>query len=311
MDAVASLLDGPRARGAFLLRSVMTPPWSLRIEDEAPLTLVAMVRGQACVVQATGEVTWLREGDVAVVRGPEHYVVADDPDTAPQVVILPGQRCTTPEGEDLGGLMDLGVRTWGNAADGDTIMLTGTYQLDGEVSQRLLRALPHLLALPGDTLESPLIALLGDEIVRDQPGQEAVLDRLLDLLLIAVLRAWFARPDGGAPAWYAADADPVVGPALRLMHNSPERLWTVASLARAAGSSRAALARRFTALVGEPPMTFLTGWRIALAADLLREPGATVASVAPRVGYGSPFALSTAFTRVRGMSPRRYRETVA
>jgi AraC-like DNA-binding protein len=78
-------------------------------------------------------------------------------------------------------------------------------------------------------------------------------------------------------------------------------------LARETGVSRAALARRFNDLVGEPPMTFLTGWRIALAADLLLEPGATIASVADQVGYGSPFALSTAFKRLRGISPQQHR----
>jgi AraC-like DNA-binding protein len=186
-------------------------------------------------------------------------------------------------------------------------MLTGTYQMDGEVSGRLLRALPALLVVAGDAWDSPLIPLLAAEIVKDEPGQEAVLDRLLDLLLIAVLRAWFARPEAEAPGWYRAHADPVVGPALRMLHHDPARPWTVAALADATGVSRAALARRFNALVGEPPMTFLTGWRIALAADLLREPGATVGSVAHRVGYGSPFALSTAFKRVRGMSPQQHR----
>jgi AraC-like DNA-binding protein len=204
-------------------------------------------------------------------------------------------------------MQELGVRTWGNSPDGETVMLTGTYQLDGEVSRRLLRALPPLLVLAEDAWDCPLIPLLADEIVKDEPGQEAVLDRLLDLLLIAVLRAWFARPEADAPAWYRAHADPVVGPALRLLHHSPQHPWTIAALAREIGVSRAALARRFNELVGEPPMTFLTGWRIALAADLLREPGATVGSVAPQVGYGSPFALSTAFKRVRGVSPQQYR----
>jgi AraC-like DNA-binding protein len=206
-------------------------------------------------------------------------------------------------------MMDLGVRTWGNAADGATVMLTGTYQLDGEVSRRLLRALPTLLVLPDDAWESPLVGLMADEIVKDDPGQEAVLDRLLDLLLIAVLRAWFARPEADAPAWYRAYGDPVVGRALRMLHHNPSHPWTVAALADATGVSRAALARRFNELVGEPPMSFLTGWRIALAADLLREPGATIGSVADQVGYGSPFALSTAFKRVRGVSPREYRAT--
>lgn len=307
MDAVAGLLDGPRARGAFLLRSTMDPPWSLRIRDEAPLTLVAIVRGEAWVVTDDEPAVPLRAGDTAIVRGPGHYTVADDPATAPQAVIHPGQRCTTPDGEELDAMTVLGVRTWGNSADGATVMVTGTYQLDGEVSQRLLRALPPLLTLRGDAWDSPLIPLLADEVVKDEPGQEAVLDRLLDLLLIAVLRAWFARPDANAPAWYRAWGDPVVGQALRLLHNSPAQPWTVATLADEIGVSRSGLARRFNELVGEPPMAFLTGWRIALAADLLREPGTTIGAVAEQVGYGSSFALSTAFKRVRGISPQQHR----
>jgi AraC-like DNA-binding protein len=307
MDALAGLLDGPRARGAFLMRSILNPPWSLRVQDRAPLTLVCIVRGEAWVVPDRGEPVRLDPGDVAVVRGPDPYTVADDPATPPNAVIHPGQRSTTPEGEELCEAMDLGVRTWGDSPDGSTMILTGTYQMRGEISQRLLRALPVLLVVPGDAWDCPLIPLLGDEIIKDEPGQEAVLDRLLDLLLIAVLRAWFSRPEAGAPAWYRAHSDPVVGRALQLLHHNPAHPWTVATLAAKTGVSRAALARRFTELVGEPPMTFLTGWRLALAADLLREPDATVGAVARQVGYGSPFALSTAFKRVRGVSPREHR----
>ena len=134
-----------------------------------------------------------------------------------------------------------------------------------------------------------------------------MLDRLLDLLLIAVLRAWFDRPEADPPGWFAAQADPVVGPALRLLQHHPEQPWTVAGLAVAAGTSRATFARRFHDLVGTPPMAFLTEWRLALAADLLLEPGNTVAAVARQVGYSTPFALSTAFTRARGISPREHR----
>jgi AraC-like DNA-binding protein len=308
VDAVAGLLDGPRAREAFVLRSSMDPPWSLRIADEAPLTVVAVARGHACVLpEGDMPPCRLEVGDVAIFRGPDPYTVADDPATPVQAIIHPGQRCTTVSGEELVERWRLGVRTWGNSPDGATVMLTGTYQLHGDVSQRLLRALPAVLVLRREELNSPLVALMADEIGKDEQGQEAVLDRLLDLLLITVLRAWFARPDGQAPDWYRAHADPVVGHALRLIHHNPAHPWTLAELAREVGASRAALARRFHELVGEPPITFLAGWRIALAADLLREPGTTLASVAEQVGYGSAFALSSAFKRIRGVSPRQYR----
>jgi AraC-like DNA-binding protein len=309
MDAIAGLLDGPRAREAFLLRSSLDPPWSLRIEDRAPLTVLAMTRGTAYLVADDGEPVALRAGDVAILRGPDPYVVADDPSTPPQVAIEPGQVCRSLDaaGAELVESFSTGVRTWGNASEGATVMLTGTYQLDGEVSGRLLRALPALLVLRDGEWDCPVVPLLAAEIVKDDPGQEAVLDRLLDLLLIAVLRAHFARPESGGPDWFRAHADPVVGHALRLMHHNPAHPWTLASLASETHVSRAAFARRFHDLVGEPPMAFLTEWRIALAADLLREPGATIGSVADQVGYGSPFALSTAFKRLRGVSPQQHR----
>jgi AraC-like DNA-binding protein len=307
MDAVAGLLDGPRARGAFLLRSQLDPPWSMRIADEAPLCLIAITRGQAWLVPKQGEPVRLGPGDIAIARGPDTYTLADDPQTGPQVIIEPGNRCVTPDGHEVELMSWMGVRTWGNSPVGSTVMLSGTYEVEGVVSRRLLNALPPLLVLPSDAWESPLVGLLADEIVKDDPGQEAVLDRLLDLLLIAVLRAWFARPDAEAPRWYRAYSDPVVGKALRLIHDDPARPWTVAELAAEAGVSRAAMARRFTDLVGEPPMAFLTDWRLSLAADLLLEPGATIGSVAYEVGYSTPFALSTAFKRVRGMSPREYK----
>jgi len=307
MDELAGLLDGPRARGAFLLRALLEPPWSLRVEDRAPLTLVAVLRGDAWAVPGSGPPQRLGTHDVAIVRGPEPYLFADDPATPPQVVIHPGQRCTTPDGRALGEEMRLGVRTWGNSCTGPTTMLVGTYQMTGEVSRRLLAALPALAVLSQETSELPVLGMLDDEIVKDRPGQEVVLDRLLDLLLVGVLRAWFSRPDGDAPAWYRAHADPVVGRALRLLHTYPERPWTVAKLADAVGVSRAALARRFTERLGEPPMAYLTVWRLTLAADLLRDTDETIGTIAGKVGYGSPFALSTAFKRERGVSPDQHR----
>ncbi|MGW3962898.1 AraC family transcriptional regulator [Amycolatopsis sp. NPDC005003] len=306
MDPLAALLDGPRAHGAFLLRSLLTPPWSLRIEDRAPLTVVSVVRGEAWIVPDGGEGVLLGESDVAIVRGPEPYLVADHPATPPQALILPGQECRTPDGGRLTAYADLGVRTWGTG--GPVVLLTGTYGMEGEISRKLIAALPTVLVLRAADWPNPVAGLLAVEIGRDVPGQEAVLDRLLDLLLIAALRAWFDRPGTSAPAWYRAHEDPVAGQALRLLQHQPAEPWTVAKLAAEAGVSRAALARRFTAAVGEPPMAYLTGWRLALAADLLhRHPDTTIASIARQVGYGSAFALSAAFKREFGVSPQQYR----
>ncbi len=329
MDEVSALLEGPRAASAFLLRSLLDPPWSIRIRDESPLTVVAMVRGAAWVIPEAGPesrgaaagspgavasrtagIARIAEGEVAILRGPDPYVVADDPATEPQVVILPGDRCVTPDGTEVKAMSDLGVRTWGNSPDGAVQMLTGTYHMVGEVSRRLLEALPAVLVIPRELHRCALIPFLEAEIGQERPGQQAVLDRLLDLVLIDVLRAWFARPDAPGPAWYRAYDDPVVGQALQLLHARPDHPWTVASLAAEVGASRAALARRFTALIGEPPMAYLSGWRLALAADLFREPTSTVAAVARKVGYSTPFALSTAFKRAYGASPKEYRRAV-
>lgn len=311
MDPLAGLLEGPRARGAFLIRACFDPPWCVRVEDRAPLTVMLMVRGEAWISPETGERLRLREGDLAIARGPAPYTCGDDPATGPRAVILPGGACRHPDGRPLDGSMDLGVRTWGHRPDGAAVLLIGTYLWPGEVGAPLLDALPPLLALASDTWQCPLTPVLMDEVVRDGPGQEAVLDRLLDLLVIAALRAWFARPEAEPPAWYRALADPVVGPVLRLLHDDPARPWTVAGLAAEAGISRAALARRFAALVGEPPMTYLTGRRLALAADRLRDTDDTLDAIARRVGYGSAFALSGAFKRVYGISPQQHRDRAA
>jgi len=305
---VAGLLDGPRARRAFLLRCTMDPPWALRIQDEAPLSLVAMLRGSAWYVPDEGDPATLGAGDVALVRGPGHYLFCDDPKTPPQAIIHPNQRCTTPDGAEVAPMRSFGVRRWGNAPDGSTEILTGTYNAEGEVSRRLLDALPSCLLLRAGEWETPLLGLLADEMLREDVGQDAVLDRLLDLLLVAAVRAHFTRSAPDAPGWFRATTDPAVRRAMRLMQDNPAEAWTLASLARATNVSRATLARRFSELVGQPPMQFLTEWRLALAADLILDPAQTIASVASQVGYGSPYALSAAFKRVRGVGPRQHRD---
>ncbi|MEJ2859006.1 MULTISPECIES: AraC family transcriptional regulator [unclassified Saccharothrix] len=297
MDALTDLLRGVRAQGAQLCRSFASPPWSLRFAVDAPLTLVMIAGAGGWLVADGHDPVWLREGDVGLVRGPIAFTLADDPATPPQL--------DTADADCDQWL--LGTRTYGLTDEGESVVITGCYEVVGSVSDRLLNALPQVAVVPNDDEPCPVLDLLKTEVGRDRPGQDILLDRALDLMLVAALREWFQRPEADPPAWYVALGDPVVGPALRAIHDDPARAWTVSELAAKANVSRAALAKRFTAAVGVPPLTYLTQWRMAVAADLLARPDATVGSVARAVGYTDGFAFSTAFKRVRGVRPSDHR----
>jgi AraC-like DNA-binding protein len=307
VDRITALLDGPRARGAFLLRSLLVAPWAMRIRDEAPLTVIAVIRGEAWVLNDDSS-THLTAGSIAIVRGPGHYTVADTPTTSPDIVIHPGQRCENASGRPLDLSMRLGVRTWGHSLEAPTALLTGTYESHTALGSDLLESLPTVISIHHESHHA-IAALLAEEMVRESPGQQAVLDRLLDVLVVDTLRSWYQRQAEPSP-WWDAHHDPIAGAALALMHDSPEQAWTISSLARTIGTSRANLARRFNDLVGEPPITYLTRWRLSLAADVLCQPDATVSNTARSVGYGSPFAFSTAFKRRYGISPHQHRTRV-
>lgn len=307
MDVLADLLDGARARGGDFNQMSLNPPWSLRIADGAALALATMLTGEAWV-RADGEVPIeMHPGDVAVICGSAPYTLAGDPVTPPQLLIHDGGRCEPLVEEAAEQTGSLGVRSHGAAPEGSAVVVSGTYQLSTDVGRRLLAALPRVLVVPAAQVSAPLMQLMVAEISRDEPGQQVILDRWLDLALITTLRAWFARPDSHPPGWYSAQSDPAVGAALRLLHADPAHSWTIDGLAGRVGMSRAGLARRFAALVGEPPMAYLTEWRIVLAADRLRRSNDTIESIASRVGYANAFALSVAFKRLRGVSPADYR----
>lgn len=315
MDAVGAVLNGHRARGAFLLRCLMSPPWSVRIADRARVGLIAVVHGHVWIVRADRRIR-LEPGDLIVLTGAEPYVLADDPGTAPSVGIEPGQICRTLDETAVPIDFGFGLRTWGNSADGSTAFLTGTYELPSQVTGRILDAIPDEVVLRAGEWDAPAISWLTAEFARDAPGQDVVLDRLMDLVLVAALREWFdraARNDDSeaAPGWWLAQQDPVIGNVLRLMHDCPERPWTLGTLASAVAVSRATLARRFTRLVGEPPMSYLAEWRLSLAADLLIETTDTIEVVSRRVGYANAFGFSTAFKRRFGQSPREFRQSAA
>ncbi|MEE1830186.1 AraC family transcriptional regulator [Streptomyces sp. SP17KL33] len=305
MDAVSELLAEVRARGAVFRQTIMRPPWALRMASGAPLTLATMLRGRAWIVPDQHEPVPISVGDIAVIRGDAPYTVADAPATTPSLTVTSADYCAGAEGvEHASGRPS---RTCGTPVEGAAVLVSGAFERRGELSERLLRALPAVLVVPSEGIPHPSVEMVAEEVTRERPGQQLVLDRLLDLMLVSALRGWFDNPDADAPAWCRALDDPVVGTALRLLHDAPARPWTVADLAAQVGVSRAALARRFTALVGEPPMAYLADWRITLAADLLRETDHTVGTIARKVGYANAFALSVAFKRLRGTRPSDHR----
>jgi AraC-like DNA-binding protein len=180
-----------------------------------------------------------------------------------------------------------------------------------------LRDLPELIHLPSRLGHRPelraAVDLLGAELERPRLGTDAIVPALLDMLLLYLLRNWFddqpAR--GAATGWAAALNDPPIAAALEAIHRDPARPWTVATLATRAGLSRAPFARRFTALVGQPPLSYLTWWRMTTAARLLRDSDEPLSALAASVGYTSEFAFANAFKRQYGTAPGRYRRAEA
>ncbi|MFG3255039.1 AraC family transcriptional regulator [Streptomyces sp. NPDC048172] len=312
MDAFGDLLRGVRAQGSLFGSSTLTPPWALRFVDGAPLTLCTVLSGAGWIVPEGRPPEQLRAGETVIVRGPAPFTFVDEIGTSAEPVAC-GEHCATPEQggtRHRRGWNDRGGAEAGDGAeaDGATTLIVGAYPVRGEISRRLLDALPVVLRACTDDGPDPIWDHLVAEVAADTPGQQVVLDRLLDWMLVCVLREFFDRPGGEPPAWYTAQRDPVVGDALRLLHTEPAAPWTVSTLADRAGVSRSTLAKRFAELVGEPPLTYLARWRMTLAADLLAEQeAATVAEVARTVGYTDAFAFSAAFKRIRGVSPSGFR----
>lgn len=270
--------------------SHLRDPWGLRFETPAVFHVHVLVRGTArCAGQP------LRPGDVALVRGA--HDLTDPAGTTPGAVVDgPGRSREPHEPPDRAGdrWRLPGARSYGDALDAPTLPVHAAYLAQDAVGRRALAGFPAVL-----TGQAPaeLLALLTEESLRDGPAQRAVLDRLVDLLVLTVLRA---RRDVGS---ISAATDPVVGPVLDLLHTRPAQRWTVAALAERAGVSRATLARRFADVVGSLPQRYLSDLRLDLAADLLRRSDRTLASIAAEVGFSDAFALSAAYRRRRGRPP--------
>ena len=302
MDVLTDLLQRSRARGAAFAHSEARGEWGVTMPAGPGLAVHVVVEGD--VHLAAGEVALrLAPGDIVLVRGALEHRLAHAPGAAsvPLEVLLAragraARRAGCAVGEETGGAP---------AAE----FFCGAYLFEGDLCGALLDALPdavHLRPAAGSTLRATM-DLLAREMLADQPGQQTLLDRLLDAALIQVLREHFTAQDAAAPAWFRASRDPRIGAALRALHAKPEYPWTVAELAAEALLSRAAFARRFTALLGVAPLAYLTDWRMALARERLRDTDDALAAIAGSVGYASEFSFAAAFKRHHGTAPGRWR----
>ncbi|GAB3965581.1 AraC family transcriptional regulator [Actinoallomurus acanthiterrae] len=283
-------------------------PWGQRfrtVPGAAGFQIV--LRGLCWLIPEDGDPVPLSAGDVVFLPHGGSHGLADVPST-------PLAEHTCDPQDDSRFERRYAAPPAGRRGDSPTtVTLCGAYQLDAARVHPLLSDLPPLLHLPARLGRHPrlraAVDLLGAELEEPRPGTDALVPALLDTLLVYILRAWFTEQPvrGGTTGWAAALADPAISTALEAIHREPAYPWTVAELGARAGLSRAAFSRRFTALVGRPPLAYLTWWRLTTAMRLLRSSDAPLHAVARQVGYTSEFAFANAFKREFDVAPGRYR----
>jgi AraC-like DNA-binding protein len=301
MDPLADVMDVSRVRGALLANVRAGAPWGLGLPQSPGASFHALTSGTAWLRVEGAEPLQLMPGDLLLLpTGIPHRL-----SSAPDGPCRPFDRSVkeelmTPDGDLL--LEGDGAVT--------TIVCAG-YDYDHEVAQSLLSLLPPVLHVPADPVQGAkigaVVALLASELGTRDAGARAAVARLIDLLLIQAVRAWSANAPVEPPSWLRALNDPVIARALAALHGRPAEPWTIESLAAEVHVSRATLARRFAELVGEPPLTYLTRWRMDLAARRLKDTTEPVEAIARAVGYTSEYSFNRAFSRHRGQPPGRYR----
>ncbi|MEV0898296.1 AraC family transcriptional regulator [Actinoplanes sp. NPDC049802] len=297
MDVLSDVLAVMRTGRARSAQVAWRAPWAQRfaaVPGSAGFHVV--LRGTCALLRDGAEPLLLGPGDIVFRPHGDGHTLADPAGTRPAA-----PACSPAEAGDLPRYAAVGT-----PGEATTVTLCGAYELHPEMVHPLITDLPDLIHVPaGHQRLAATVDLLSAELITPGPGSGALIPALLDTMLVHLLRAWLAgvHPSG----WAAGLADPVTAAALRAIHREPGRAWTVAALAACAGLSRAPFARRFTDLLGRPPMAYLTWWRMTLAAGLLRDTDATVGDVAAQVGYRSEFAFAAAFKRRFGSPPGRYR----
>lgn len=292
MDAISQAVASLRVGRGTVRRFRQSGSWGMRYSGLTGSGFHVVLHGRGWLICADAQPVALRAGDVVLITsGVDHGLSA-----------TPGALRGLPP-----VVLGLDPPVPGPA---DFEFLCGAYRLDRGPVHPFLTAMPELIVIPADDdghsqLRS-VVDLFGADESRAQPGAGVTWPALLDLMLVHALRRWLAEQPATSRQTIS---DPAIATALRAIHDSPQTRWTVSQLSHNVGLSRTAFTKRFTALVGKPPMTYLTGWRLSCAARLLRETDASLAAIARQIGYSTEFSFAGAFRREYGLSPGRFRDT--
>lgn len=306
LEDVLALLD---TRGHLSTSLVAGGAWALRFDPPVDVKFNAVRRGRCLLeVEGAGPPLALGTGDCFLLTRARPFVLRSAPEDASG-----DAPAAAPEPVAAGPVFAAAPDGVARVGDGDDVLLIGgRFSFGDRARALLLDALPPVIHVPAGTRHAETVgwalAEIGRELQHRPAASTLVAEHLAVVMLVHVLRLHLADGTNGAAGWLVGLADPVAAPALAALHGRPAHPWTVAELAAVSGVSRSTLAARFRRTVGQAPLDCLTRWRIELASRRLRQGSDTVAAVARAVGYGSESALSTAFKRVTGNSPRAHRD---
>lgn len=302
MDALSYVLAANRVTGMVAMQLRARGDWGLASDGIHDAAFFVIAQGGCWLRVAGNPPVQLVRGDVLLLPGGSAHGLTSSRNgrTRPAREVL----AEHPPGED--GVVDLG-------GSGPAVhLIGGEFIFEHDRAHPVLSLLPPLMHIPGAPAAgagelSAVVHMLAAELAQPRPGSDTVVAHLADILFVHILRAWLAVQDTTGPSWLTALRDDQIGTVLARLHAHPGHPWTIDSLAAEVAMSRAAFARRFAHLVGEPPLAYLTRWRLSLAARWLRDTDEPIAAVAGQVGYGSEYSFSRAFTRFQGQPPARYR----
>lgn len=326
LDVIDQLLADLRHESCVFFRAELTEPYRILKQPKpnaagAIAPFYAVLSGRARV-EMSGENYDLCAGDFLVLpHGGTHEFCGANSEGAPAVDLY--ELCEQ-SGVPMwkpGVRYRKTVRFAYGGGGAKSVVLAGIFYFGDRRKSPLMESLPRVLVSRGGAASDKALLntnlnAVREELEQERPGADMVVARLVDLLFMQAVRSFLAAETDGtihanggerAASWLRGVSDPVVGRAISAMHAAPDRGWTLESLAAEVGTSRAVFAARFSELVGQPAIAYLTAWRMHVAAGLLLEESDNIASVAGRVGYQSEAAFSIAFKRWAGTPPSYYR----